>query len=440
MYRQRFPALFVLALAFLGPHAIAARVVELPDLGSQLSPGRQLQDAVNNPANAGVTIVLAPGTYELDPTRPNGGRLVLQEGMNLRGSNTYVDCDLDGAWDPVVECAETTTDTERYTRYGTETMIDGRRITTAQAVGPTAVVRTGRSNIVERVTVKAPLNDKVGGSIDVNVVRADGSIVATIRNNIVEGGQRGVRLQNGAPLQNGTEGSAVVEGNVVRNIRNAPGTPFGFGVQVQNGQTDGNRWRVRIARNRIYASNIGVFVVGNASSNTSTLVASLRNLVEHNLVGYAVAAGFDARTAASGQSNDFDVTLHGDRISDNTGSYFAGFGGGIVAFAALRDGIAAPASNGNFMRLKLLDTTLERNTQAGTPRNLTVIGSRSNVDLLTGDRNRIDLLVRGTQSDGAPGAFVLANSSPDDPNGTNVVNIIGSDVAFERANSGLDLP
>src|SRR5262245_28578543 len=51
----------------------------------------QLYDAVNDPANAGATIVLAAGRYELTRVksgvgaRPNDGRLELQADMSISG-------------------------------------------------------------------------------------------------------------------------------------------------------------------------------------------------------------------------------------------------------------------------------------------------------------------------------------------------------------------
>jgi len=56
----------------------------------EVSNVEQLYDAVNEPANAGATIVLAPGRYVLTKvkagvgTRPNNGRLELQTDMSTR--------------------------------------------------------------------------------------------------------------------------------------------------------------------------------------------------------------------------------------------------------------------------------------------------------------------------------------------------------------------
>jgi hypothetical protein len=50
-----------------------------------LSSVAELYNAVNDPANAGSRIVMAPGIYFLDPTQPNGGRLEFQQDMDLVG-------------------------------------------------------------------------------------------------------------------------------------------------------------------------------------------------------------------------------------------------------------------------------------------------------------------------------------------------------------------
>ena len=45
----------------------------------------QLYAAVNDPANTRRKIVLAPGTYILEPNHPNAGRIELLENMELQG-------------------------------------------------------------------------------------------------------------------------------------------------------------------------------------------------------------------------------------------------------------------------------------------------------------------------------------------------------------------
>jgi len=75
---------FVVAAALGAAAPAPAPVIEVSDV-------EQLYDAVNEPANAGATIVLAPGQYVLtrikpgDGPRPNGGRLELQTDMSITG-------------------------------------------------------------------------------------------------------------------------------------------------------------------------------------------------------------------------------------------------------------------------------------------------------------------------------------------------------------------
>ena len=50
-----------------------------------VSTVNELYAAVNDPGNAGATVILSPGQYVLDAAYPNLGRLELQEDMSLQG-------------------------------------------------------------------------------------------------------------------------------------------------------------------------------------------------------------------------------------------------------------------------------------------------------------------------------------------------------------------
>ena len=51
----------------------------------------ELYAAVNDPDNAGTDVILAPGTYVLSASYPNGGRLELQTDMSLSGQPGQID-------------------------------------------------------------------------------------------------------------------------------------------------------------------------------------------------------------------------------------------------------------------------------------------------------------------------------------------------------------
>src|SRR5712692_5819966 len=70
-------ALMVSLPAIAAP-AQGRRVIHVSSVG-------ELYVAVNDPDNAGVRIVMAPGIYFLDPTQPTGGRLELQQDMEIIG-------------------------------------------------------------------------------------------------------------------------------------------------------------------------------------------------------------------------------------------------------------------------------------------------------------------------------------------------------------------
>ena len=71
--------------------ALALSRCALAQVVIPISNVEELYSAVNNPANAGATLVLAPGTYMLTPTdpygapRPKGGRIEFQMDMSLMG-------------------------------------------------------------------------------------------------------------------------------------------------------------------------------------------------------------------------------------------------------------------------------------------------------------------------------------------------------------------
>lgn len=444
--RLAFALLAMLLCAGGSRAADSKRTIDLPSADRPGTPGQQLQDVVNDPANAEVRIRLAPGSYQLDPLRPTGGRLVLQPGMELRGSNRYVDCDRDGAWDPIDACSGGASDPDAFTIDGSETLIDGTLIVTAlpAPVGSAAVVRVGRENAISNVTIRAPRRNVVGGNVDVNLTSPDAGASAVLRDNVIEGGQRGIRCNNGAPPIGGIASSVVIERNVIRDANPVPNGLFGFGVQVQNSSATDSEWRVTLRHNRIYASRFGLFIVSNNAQRMSTRIHSAGNLVYDNQLGVWLTAGFSPLGAAPGDQsadNRLRFDSNGDRIEDNVTPEallpaFMHRGGGMVVLGAGRDSPTAGASSRNQVALKLLNTTFRGNRRVDEPRDLTVIGSLAGATAGTevGMDNVVELLMRSTTSEGFPGAFILDDSEPDDATGTNQVRLVGSETAFERAN------
>jgi hypothetical protein len=403
-----------------------------------------LYAAVNNPANAGAIVVLASGTYTLtakdanNQPRPNGGRLVLQSGMALIGQNSYVDFDNDGIWDSRDDNNDGIPDTDPvrgliFADPASETIINGVNLSGAGAIP--GAVRVGLDNRVEKLTVRNTNNINAG--IDVNVVPAIGGMRAEIRDCLVEDGRRGIRLFMGGGSGSGIESSAVLERNILR--RNT-GT-FGFGVQIAIQGASNSSWDVIVRNNLLYANRWGLFVGGEGSTNVNSHVLSIRNLYRQNELGLNIDAGRDAFPTLPGSNGcSIHFTSVDDGIFNNVGtSAVAGLGGGVVAIAGLITNPGAPLSSNNSLDLQFLGTRWHGNLQGTSRRDLQVYGSLA-VGGLAGTNDTARVLIRHGTSDGAAGAFQFIDSQPGDPTSTDNVTIIGSNVAFNHTNVGIDPP
>jgi hypothetical protein len=390
-----------------------------------------LYAAVNNPANAGAIVVLASGTYTLtakdgnNQSRPNGGRLVLQSGMALIGQNSYVDFDNDGIWDPRDDNNDGISDTDPvrgliFADPASETIINAVNL----SGGGGGAVRIGLDNRVEKLTVRN--TNKIAAGIDVNVVPDIGGMRAEIRDCLVEDGQRGIRLL--IFTRSGVDSSAVLERNILRRNTGV----FGFGAQVAIQFTSNSSWDVIVRNNRLYANRLGLFVVGEASTNVESRVLSMRNMYLQNRLG----AEIDGR---DGNGQNIHFTSVKDDIFDNVGNVVAGLGGGIVAIAGLITHAGATPSSNNALDLQFLGTRWLGNFQGSSRRDLQVYGALSRAGL-PGTNNTARVLIRQGTSDGAVGAFQFIDSQPDDPTNTDTVTIIGSNVAFIHTNVGIDPP
>ena len=404
-----------------------------------------LYAAVNNPANTGAIVVLASGTYTLttkdanNQPRPNGGRLVLQSGMALIGQNSYVDFDNDGIWDPRDDNNDGIPDTDPvrgviFADPATETIIDGVNLSGNPGAIPGAV-RVGLDNRVEKITVRNTNNINAG--IDVNVVPAIGGMRAEIRDCLVEDGRRGIRLLVFGQRQSGLDSSAVLERNILR--RNT-GT-FGIGIEIAIQGASNSSWDVIVRNNLLYANRWGLFVGGEGSTNVNSHVLSIRNLYRQNELGLNIDAGRDAFPTLPGSNGcSIHFTSVDDGIFNNVGtSAVAGLGGGVVAIAGLITNPGAPLSSNNSLDLQFLGTRWHGNLQGTSRRDLQVYGSLA-VGGLAGTNDTARVLIRHGTSDGAAGAFQFIDSQPGDPTSTDNVTIIGSNVAFNHTNVGIDPP
>jgi hypothetical protein len=437
--------LFALAALAAGAHADdherASRILEIADVEA-------LYAAVNDPANQGATLRVAPGTYRLSPAdargapRPNFGTLVLQRHMRLVGSNEYVDLDGDGVWDARDAAGEVFADP------ATETIIDASALTTlpdedSGGARLTNIITLGLENRLEKVTVR---NAPLAGALVGVTPQAGGErgLKAEIVDCIAERGWRGIRCGNRItsppppPLTDfsGTHSEVHVRGCIARHNRAAP--RYGWGFQLQNALVKGGDWVATLVANRFYDNKIGLFGVAVSADDTRIIINSENNILEQNLVGSELQAGRDAAGKGylpGGSGNALVFTSVGDRIRDNVGTAAddAKFGaGGILAAAGQRSPGNRSTSDGNDLQVSLYGTSFSKNYLGPDRRDVRAYAAR-NADphAVAGKGNTVEILLSQVASDMAPDAFRFFDSVPAQTAGDgNLLTVLGSNVPY----------
>ena len=406
-----------------------------------VSTVEELYAAVNDPANMNVAVQLIGGmTYTLkEDSYPNGGRLVLQPGMDLVGENEYEDLDGDGVWDPLD--GSVPTPSSDFVVPGTETIIDGTGIGLGDQ-GDLIVV--GHDNIIEKLTIKnMPYGGKalIGSSANQHPqVGWKLRVIDCLLENDPGLGlaEMGVDCVNRGPELNGANTQCILTGNIVRNLPNIGSAPDGF--RIRNDDVDNARIHAIIRSNRAYsipgraqpATGHGLAVCGTfyaGGNNNKVRTVSIGNVYSECGVGAVIFGAFPFRSISSG--NYVHVTSNNDHFTSNYTE------GGVAIIGSL---VILGEAYDNEAVVKMLGTEFVSND--GQPENLNQLGERQDLkaagavkwfgpEVATG--NKASLLLRGAISNGEP-AFGIRTSDPD-----NETSLIGSETAVERANEGVVL-
>ncbi|MEO8192905.1 MAG: hypothetical protein ABI681_03570 [Gemmatimonadales bacterium] len=311
-----------------------------------------LYSAVNNPANAGKRITIAPGIYMLDGSKPHGGRLELQTDMTLAGKP--------GDESAVVIDAST---------LSAAALTDGGIVTGA--------VRMGRgNNKVEWLTVRNAANG--AGGITTDLLQA-GPTKVTIANVVATGNTRGFDIRNIGAAAAGRVLDVVLTHNEL--VNNSAGA--GQGMRIANLQgAKGAKIRATFKGNNAHG-NIAGCLAANVSSDSATVEVESKNdrfdangngciliaglttgagVVRGSFVKFsALASRFEHNTAPLGTvfptragigayggvstlaakafDNRVEVEIHSAKFSDNGGPDVAAWGAITSA--------AQPAGTGN---------------------------------------------------------------------------------------------
>lgn len=318
----------------------------VPEAVVMVANVEELYAAVNNPANAGNQIVLAPGFYMLSATnaggaaRPNGGRLELQENMALRG--------LAGNREAVI--------------------IDAANLPASSYTTPianTGVIRAGKgANSIEWLTVR---NASSGGAGVIVHLTGAGSAYVRIAHIASYNNPRGIDVRNVAAAT-GTYALEleIVDNELYDNTRIATGA----GIRIiNNGGGSGTNILASLSGNRSYRNIFGFFTENIGSSNNSNItIFSSGDRFYENGAGAVVGGAL----GVSGNGNTTNFTAVGTVIENNNGGAFFVDRGGLISFGGEN------TTNPNGMQNNTANVVLRNcrlsNNQLG---DLQVFGARS---------------------------------------------------------------
>lgn len=299
------PAWLCLVLLTFVPVRALAQTIAVPDVEA-------LYAAVNDPANAGATLVLAPGTYVLsanDPSglpRPNGGRLEMQHDMSVLG--------LDGDRSAVV--------IDAFALPASSFPASTNGVPT----GPNAPIRLGRGrNALEWLTVRD--GRFAQANIDTGLQPLDPwNTFVRIAHVASSGSTRGLNVLNFGPQASGqTIDAEIVDCYFFDNVFN-----LSEGVRLGNFQgAVGSTVNARMSGNVSWGQKQGRLIVNNRAQSSTVKVISSGNWFHDNGGGTIVIGGLSSNnTRADG--NTIVLESRGDRFIGNTADTEFDHGGLIV--------------------------------------------------------------------------------------------------------------
>lgn len=260
----------------------------LDGLSIPVADVEDLYSKVNDPANVGATIVLAPNNYRLSAVgpsgpRPNGGRLELQENMSLRGSSNQ-------AQDVVIDAGQLSPSS-----YQLPTL--------------TAAIRIGKgSNSIESLTVKNAIYGTAAIGTDLNL---NGSATVRIQNVIATGNARGIDVRNLGLSAVGRVVFVDIRDCIFSNNTLGAGTGIRFFNQASNGVIV-----ARLKKNSSFGNNVGM-IASNSTNSARISIELSGDKFDSNGTGAIILGGLSSSTAQANE-NTIRFTGHACSFSNNT--------------------------------------------------------------------------------------------------------------------------
>ena len=369
--------------------SVAATVLSVADV-------EQLYAAMNDPANEGAAITLAPGTYVLSvndaagDARANGGRLELQRDMSLYG----------------------------VTGDRSAVVIDATGLPASSfgvPFGRTAPVRIGRgSNTIEWLTVQGNPAAAAGIATELPGTASTWIRVAHV---ISGGSSRGVDVRNVGAANAGRR----IDAEIVDNEFFGPTQVIGMaeGIRVANFVgANGGVIVATLSGNRIHGFQLGCIVANNQSSNALVQVRSSGDRFFANALACLIAGGLSTSTTTGvANSNSTIFEAHGSQFVDNTAPIPGVAPGGILVVGG-RSTIQPNLTSYNTVSVALWGSKVSGNLGV----NFEAFGALEDaLSGIAGTNNHVTIALHGVSKQ----IDVSATASlPVDPTGTNTVTVI----------------
>lgn len=386
---------------------------EIDGPGSNQSHGNQkitvttiseLYAAVNNPANTNKEVQLAPGTYVLDASYPNGGRIELQTDMSLSGQPGQREAVLiDQSGLPATSF----------------------RLTPTVSTGG---IRVGRgTNTIEWLSIK-------GGALAVNpfsVIETDligdhTTLQVSHVNIDCNGSRIGIMLRNRLGEHQDRVVNASFDDVEIHGAINPPGT----GVSLQN-RISGSAINLDMQGSYIHGNKLGMLPfnsgLGNTVENCNIEITSHSDRIEGNGCGIDPSGGTNGSALTYVNNSSVTISMYASSLKDNnpeghpelipTNGAFPGAVFATGGYNSLNNIGAYNHVNNNTVSLEFNGCDISGNN--GT--DIYAFGAWSPpLAILAGTNNLVEIYLRGTSAS----AIVEAVASvPEEPAGTNVVNV-----------------
>ena len=343
-----------------------------------------LYNKVSDPTNVGATIVLARGTYNLDPTRLPTGRLELQTDMSLMGEGNNPD----------------------------SVIIDASALTANSYIRPdgqaTGAIRVGRGrNVISWLMVR-------NATLGVSAIEADfqSAVPSRVRleHLIIHGNRRGIDLRSFGPGSAGRVLIAEIFDNEIRdNI-----LQMGQGIRMVNqaGAT-GAVISVTMARNNVHHNRFGCLAANNNVTSATVTVVSTSDQFNNNGIGCGVSAGIAIDSVTN--YNTVSFSAFGSTFRDNIGTLPAGSPpqAGVVIEGGARSAVATASFN--TVSVFLQNPVFFNNG----PFDVRTWAARSTTGAPAGSNNVASVVIGG-----APSAIEDHKASEPPPPGSNIVSVV----------------